>query len=196
MEIYTYRPLSKAPYSTRLIQILPGTHDSEITCVIHDYTLRLGRTPGPYEALSYVWGDQNQKRRVYIQDARTPGSTFSLDVTANLYVALRRLRDTDFVRLMWIDALSIDQESLEERGIQVAFMAMVYSHAKSVLVWLGEEADGSSELFDSLVEMAVIDTSIPVLAVTVLEKAIATLLQRHWFQRIWVSHAPSRSRFH
>jgi hypothetical protein len=57
---------------------------------------------------------------VHIQDARTPDSTFSLDVTANLYVALRRLRDTDFARLMWIDAVSINQENLEERGIQVA----------------------------------------------------------------------------
>jgi hypothetical protein len=67
-------------------------------------------------------------------------------------------------------------------------MTMVYSHANSVLVSLGEEADGSSELFDILVETAVSENSMPVPVVTVPEKAIAALLQRHWFHRIWVSY--------
>lgn len=187
MEPYTYRPLLEAPYSTRLIKIQPGTHDSDITCIIHDYTLRPGSTPGPYEALSYVWGDQTQKRCVNIQYATNASSnqTEFLYVTINLDVALRRLRDTYFPRFMWIDALSIDQENIEERGIQ-GFMAKMYSHAKGVLVWLGEEADGSSELFDGFLEVANAEQNERNSKANGLQKAAVALARRSWFNRIWV----------
>lgn len=200
MESYLYRPLCQAQYSTRLVQILPGQHDSDINCIIYDYTLRSGQAPGPYEALSYAWGDSKQRQRIYVRDAWSSNEcdtyvrdawssnerdTSYLDVTANLFIALRRLRDSDFPRLMWIDALCIDQGNLDERSTQVAFMVLVYAHAKSVLVWLGEEADGSSDLFGNLVGSGSQRESS---VVEVTRETVIAFLRRPWFTRIWVGH--------
>jgi hypothetical protein len=46
--------------------------------------------------------------------------------------------------LMWIDAICINQENLEEKARQVSFMGEVFSHAESTRVWLGPEIQHSS----------------------------------------------------
>jgi hypothetical protein len=104
MEPFAYRPLLQAPNSTRLLQIQPSAKESDIHCFLHDHTIRLDRASGPYEALSYVWGDATEMKRVYVRDALSAGRRESqssyLDVTVNLYIALQRLRDflpTDYV---------------------------------------------------------------------------------------------------
>ena len=45
---------------------------------------------------------------------------------------------------IWIDAICIDQDNLEERGSQVQIMDRIYSEADYVVVWLGEE-DGYTD---------------------------------------------------
>jgi hypothetical protein len=42
-------------------------------------------------------------------------------------------------KLIWVDAICINQESLPERSAQVAIMRDIYSAAQMVLVWLGVE---------------------------------------------------------
>lgn len=39
---------------------------------------------------------------------------------------------------LWIDALCIDQDNSREKGKQVDMMGFIYSHAESVIVWLGD----------------------------------------------------------
>ena len=39
---------------------------------------------------------------------------------------------------IWIDALSIDQNNMAERGQQVAMMASIYEKSKRLIIWLGE----------------------------------------------------------
>ncbi|KAF2672779.1 hypothetical protein BT63DRAFT_420986 [Microthyrium microscopicum] len=89
-----------------------------------------------YEALSYVWGDENLK------------STFILDgvevkITENLAVALRHLEPTEKPLVLWIDAICINQSDNVEKSHQVSQMKDIYSAATSVTVWLGPFADGS-----------------------------------------------------
>ena len=66
-------------------------------------------------------------------------------VTVNLYTALSRLRDPSLQRILWVDAICINQENPEEQGQQVQLMAKIYSKAHRVIVWLGEAADDSDE---------------------------------------------------
>jgi hypothetical protein len=211
MEPYTYRPLLPAPYSIRLLQILPGDEESDIYCNIYDYSIPRDRASGPYEALSYVWGDPNERQRIYVQDAKTAntdrGEVGYLDVTVNLYVALQRLRDVVFPRLMWIDAVCIDQENLQERAAQIQFMAMIYSYAIRVVVWLGDEANDSTVVFAELEKVAqnvqhldqarasenrhylglTLDEDRDVVPNTIWsEHSLRALMSRPWFQRIWV----------
>jgi hypothetical protein len=59
-----------------------------------------------------------------------------MTVTPNLGAALQRLRHRFRRRTVWIDALCINQNDLEERAQQVSFMKDIYARAKHVAVWL------------------------------------------------------------
>lgn len=87
-----------------------------------------------YEALSYVWGDSSITRTILLE-----GREFQ--VTTNLYSALRRLRYPDYTRIIWIDAICINQSNLEERSQQVLLMKNIYEGAEEVLMWMGDSEE-------------------------------------------------------
>jgi hypothetical protein len=60
-----------------------------------------------------------------------------LNITTNLFDALKRLRLPDADRVLWVDAICINQFDLEEKNIQVPLMKDIYSKASVVLIWLG-----------------------------------------------------------
>lgn len=84
-----------------------------------------------FEALSYVWGDPSIRVDIFVNN-------HVLNVTANLGTALRHLRHKKNPRALWVDAVCIDQTSLEERNHQVRRMRHIYQHASHTIVWLGE----------------------------------------------------------
>jgi hypothetical protein len=92
-----------------------------------------------FEALSYVWG--TQKDPPIIQLNRTP-----FHVTQNLFDALHQLRFYDRTRVLWVDALCIDQTDVTEKNTQVRLMHRVCTQAKQVIGWLGLEDDSSSHV--------------------------------------------------
>ncbi|KAM5350088.1 hypothetical protein ACJ41O_006593 [Fusarium nematophilum] len=55
--------------------------------------------------------------------------------------ALRHLRLSNKRRILWADAVCIDQTDLVERARQVQYMRLVYKCAARVIVWLGEKQD-------------------------------------------------------
>jgi hypothetical protein len=65
-------------------------------------------------------------------------------VTQNLYDVLKRAQPggpESWLGLedkIWIDAICINQSSLDERSAQVRLMAEIYRAARTVIVWLGE----------------------------------------------------------
>lgn len=189
---YEYRPLRPGPNNIRLLQILPGTGSADICCQVFQYTLRTEKAFGLYEALSYVWGDAADPQRIWVKNAEDEHyRTFS--VTQNLYAALRRLRDADLPRTVWIDAVCINQADLEERASQVQIMARIYAYAVSVTVWLGEEADESSKVLTLLRRIVASDLKYSynweALASSILAPAadaILALWNRSWFRRAWV----------
>lgn len=101
MEQYQYQPLASKLNDIRLVRLLPGSGEDDVQCEIFHYNLRAGRAFGLYEALSYVWGDPREPKSVLV---RNPGQeTYRyLNVTTNLYIALKRLRDVDLPRTLWI----------------------------------------------------------------------------------------------
>lgn len=128
---YCYSPLPEA--CIRLLRLMPHKDEcTPIQCQIFDYHL-LGSDEGHhlYEALSYVWGTSEKLRTVYVDKAR-------LAVTENLHAALSRLRDRSLPRIIWADAICINQDDTQERDHQVLFMAEIYAKASRVVVWLGE----------------------------------------------------------
>ncbi len=60
------------------------------------------------------------------------------EITTNLYAALSRLRCTETVRTLWIDAICINQKDIAEKSFQIELMRDIYSSAEEVSMWLGE----------------------------------------------------------
>ncbi|PTB50779.1 hypothetical protein M431DRAFT_123581 [Trichoderma harzianum CBS 226.95] len=78
-----YQPLDDR--YIRLLKLLPGSGPDPIRIQLLSISLE---DPGPYTALSYVWGDAEIDRRTIYS-----GDTEQLSVTANLFHALCRFRD-------------------------------------------------------------------------------------------------------
>jgi len=64
-----------------------------------------------------------------------------IEVTVSLFTALRRFRYPDTRRVLWADAICINQGDNNERSSQIQLMGRVYKACWEVLIWLGEEDD-------------------------------------------------------
>ncbi|KAK3321425.1 heterokaryon incompatibility protein-domain-containing protein [Cercophora scortea] len=137
--IYKHPALTRSD-SFRVLRLLPAEHRSDpLRCELTEEFLQPESEGGKvvsYEALSYVWG------------AKTPDDAYiscgdgslGLQITRNCEAALRHLRLPSKERVLWVDAICIDQTDAGrlERNKQVAMMGPIYSLAEDVLVWLGE----------------------------------------------------------
>jgi hypothetical protein len=174
---YTYLPLLSGPDSIRLLRLRPAEDETApIECDLLNYSL--GETPGSsvqYDALSYVWGDPTKTRPILVNG-------FHFEITENLHAALCSLRYRS-IELLWIDAVCINQRDQQERGHQVRSMAKIYGRAHRVIVWLGEAADNSEQVFEEIrARKRWTDASDN----ETVRRAVVTLLERQWFRRIWV----------
>lgn len=62
-----------------------------------------------------------------------------MEVGVNLHLALHQLRNETSSRVIWADAVCINQSDVEERSEQVALMGEIFRRAYQVVVWLGPE---------------------------------------------------------
>lgn len=114
----------------RLAKIFSGDWDEEIVCDIFETPLG---TIMPYKALSYAWrSDQNEP------DATILCNGVDMEISANLFDALRQLRDVQVPVVIWVDFLCINQQDVVERSLQVAMMREIYEKSREVTIWLGE----------------------------------------------------------
>ncbi|OGM45516.1 hypothetical protein ABOM_006475 [Aspergillus bombycis] len=188
MAQYTYRPLAKGSNKIRLLRLLPHENKAaRVECELIEYTLTDSVGQHPYEALSYVWGKGGEPQTISI------GSR-PFHVTGNLHTVLLRLRNHSVARLLWIDAICINQKDDQEKSHQIQLMRTIYGEAWRVIVWLGEEADQSSDAL-AAIRKAAEDASLDPVSKSYYrdrsdsEKYIPSslaLVQRPWFQRIWV----------
>ncbi|KPI42833.1 uncharacterized protein AB675_1879 [Cyphellophora attinorum] len=144
---FQHERLKSNANSIRLVQIHGSTVKSgPISLRITQYAKH--RRP-KYAAISYTWGSSAHLHPVQIN-----GKPFF--VHANLYNLLLHLRQRGESRLLWVDALCIDQQNLVERNFHVQLMAQIYDEATSTIVWLGAPSDDRREAraIDFVSEMA------------------------------------------
>jgi hypothetical protein len=107
-----------------------------------------------YDALSYTWGHGDISEVAHVQYEAAPNATIetwdTLGLRQNLASAMRHFRDRSDTRILWIDALCINQEDMDERNEQVKRMADIYVLANHVVAWLGEESDDSGTAIAAL----------------------------------------------
>ncbi|KAK4221115.1 heterokaryon incompatibility protein-domain-containing protein [Podospora fimiseda] len=122
-----YRTL--APGQIRVFELEPGDPSAPIVGGLVPQSI----DGEPYEAVSYVWGNQRDRRELVVSGSR-------LSVTVNLHGALtafRHPKSTGEKRRLWADALCINQEDLPERTSQLELMGRIFAQAHRVLSWLG-----------------------------------------------------------
>jgi hypothetical protein len=230
MAQYAYKPLPADGSEIRLLKLLPGFSSGDIHIEIFHAPFHPDEAPS-YEALSYVWGSTENKRNIAVRDPNRNLVTSikklrlrlacksrsrqaeqrgvrTLAVTQNLEVALRHLRRADESRVLWIDAICINQADQSERAAEVAHMSAIFSRASQVVAWLGPESDDSTLALETLKAIgddvgyneAKRDLSIvPGSATHLLGNdrgawmaretswiAIKNLLEREWFKRLWI----------
>ena len=178
MPEYRHSLLSQ-PDSIRLLQLLPSKGDPKnLRGKLFEYAIRKSdKVTRPYEALSYVWGSKDTPQSIIIDNQ-------SFKVTQNLYTALLHLQDHSISRIIWIDAVCINQTDEKEKGHQIQFMAEIYAKASRVVVWLGEAQDNSDRALEAIRLAG--ENSTKLSNTEPFQQAILQLLQRQWFRRIWV----------
>ncbi|KAK6193662.1 hypothetical protein LQW54_012245 [Pestalotiopsis sp. IQ-011] len=95
-------------------------------------------------------------------------------------MALKRARMRHYTRIVWIDAVCINQDDIGERGHQVGLMPQIYSGAKTVLMYIGEIS-----LYPPTVQrmavQSVLDVELPIPPPCWTE-----MLSSRYFTRLWV----------
>lgn len=108
-----------------------AVESAEVTLRLRTTRHKLEDNP-EFDAISYVWGIAPASVSVQCNGAR-------LLVTPTAYEMLEHLRlyKPNPHRPFWIDAICINQDDADEKSHQVQRMSKVYSHATSVVVWMG-----------------------------------------------------------
>ncbi|KAF7536975.1 hypothetical protein G7054_g4080 [Neopestalotiopsis clavispora] len=226
MDAYQYSPLNKDESQIRLLTLLPAGKFTEDLQIIlshaqlsrpqpantsHEPALVQGEAldiaDHSFTALSYVWGSTENPSQVVV---RGQSDDRIISVTRNLDIALRHLRSNETERVLWVDAICINQGNLAERSSQVCLMSRIYNRAREVLIWLGQEQDDGDfalSLLGTWGSKVEVDfqalTMAPAQEVvgsdthwanpnheeTLDEReslALSRLIHREWFERLWV----------
>ena len=178
-QTYRYSPL-KHEHDIRLLYLLPGSNEAPLSCSLR--IVSLSEIPD-YEAVSYTWGEPIFSASIECS------SKGHLPITENLSKALFHLRLANRSRVLWIDAICINQQDPVERSHQVTLLRNTFQRAKNVVVWLGEDTGDAKKAFEILRAVDPSSSSkedICSLISADRHNALANLLGRSWFRRIWV----------
>jgi heterokaryon incompatibility protein (HET) len=198
----------------RILALYPGEPTDPITCQIVKQDL--DHIMQGYVALSYTWGDTSKTAaiRCFINDQkpahlRSAGheagdlKAGELQVTENLVGALRRSRLRDEMTALWVDAICIDQENVDERSQQIGIMAEIYGRATKTMIWLGEASDDSDDglaLIEDLYAarqpsgVSIVLRTLPQALSKAHWTGLGNILRRAWFRRAWVRQELAVSR--
>ncbi|KAH8722773.1 heterokaryon incompatibility protein-domain-containing protein, partial [Phaeosphaeriaceae sp. PMI808] len=203
MASYNYEPINLERPAIRLLRLIAGT-GFIITCELFQAYLD-GDDLIEYEAVSYTWGGDERFSVVNV-DGKT------LEVTENLYFALWYLRSQETDRILWVDAICINQGNPKEKGHQVQQMGGIYSQAERVIFWLSPPTDATDIFLESMKELEKASTQVACSRWKSSDKrwlalwsssqcslknehwdlknrqchGLKLLLSRPWFKRVWV----------
>lgn len=168
----------------------------------------------PYVAMSYCWGTSKASAPLLIttngQQSIIPVTLNAWEAIERTAPAL-----THFKKTFWIDQVCIDQEDDVERAQQVEIMGEVYRRCWHCMIWLGPAEAATKAAYDlmqqlhkainqyeslPILEREMADLSHAQIRTRLASKtgtdqlppssdpgwsAIARLLERDWFKRIW-----------
>ena len=108
---------------------------ADIRCKVFQGRLSDLSCPGRpmYAALSYCWGSTAKSRTILC-------NKIPVEITENLFHAMKWIRLPTRPRFVWIDCLCIDQNNAKEKSRQVSRMDLIFSQAH-VISYIGGSTD-------------------------------------------------------
>ncbi|KAK3394954.1 heterokaryon incompatibility protein-domain-containing protein [Podospora didyma] len=144
---YKYQPLNPSRHEIRLLEIAPGRPGSRVSCRMFPVSLT-SSPPAEFDALSYVWGPPRPSYTITLGDDK------AFVVGRNLRKALDDLRLPDQPRVLWCDALCINQQDDYEKGFQIQLMRRIYTEARAVRAWIDIGLGLLTGVFEDLSQLA------------------------------------------
>jgi hypothetical protein len=197
---FVYEPLAGKIQQLRLLEVLSAKPNETMTFRV--IRAALNDAP-PYDALSYTWNDPFSTQNNELEQGQVTGlpsiriivNDGYLEVSEHLHDALRFIAPFTS-RLLWIDAICINQADLAERAEQVGIMGRIFSHAERVLAWLGPssaDSDLAINFLEMLAEHATRADRVAWLVSLAQDPACLpqwvafhALITRGWWKRSWV----------
>ncbi|MCJ1291682.1 hypothetical protein MMC34_003227 [Xylographa carneopallida] len=147
--------------------------------------------PSVMELATNVISSGTHKVQVSAHSDLSDTCTSEWPVTTNLETAMKYLRHEFAERILWIDAICIDQSNITERNSQVPLMQAIYSNAEVVHVWLGSPTTGSDNAMALLKEVG---QGVLLQEIKLQDRLIddndlrstTELMTRAWWNRTWV----------
>jgi Heterokaryon incompatibility protein (HET) len=152
-----------------------------------------------FNPLSYVFGDASDLLTINCNG-------YGVKIWRNLHDALTQIWTSWPRKLIWADALCINQDDLVEKSAQISKMGLIYAGSEA-LVWLGKEREHTKSAWKLIARLADHQVTVDVLrkhlefnlkwwrqsAVTRLDetalvdvfRALRDILSRTWFHRMW-----------
>nr|OQO30472.1 hypothetical protein B0A51_02814 [Rachicladosporium sp. CCFEE 5018] len=211
MDAFQYSPLG-ADDNIRLLRVDGLSSDGSLLCSLIAVNRRKLPAGIAYTALSYRWGDPDDKGTLQIRNldnATSCGDQYYrnslplatlemlLDMYANGWIAKAWI---------WLDYLCLHQADTEEKNVQVRHMSSVYELAEKVIVYAGPELSHTGlavvfwnklhSVFESLPQRDEAGKWISISPGTILEttqtswrgpewQALLEHFLRPWFGRLW-----------
>jgi hypothetical protein len=172
---YVYRQLNlNDGRHIRIMVLAPGNYDDELHCYLEEVNLQLNPA---YEAISYTWADESGNDDLSAR-VKCGNQNLYIRTTRNCEAALRRLREVDCPRRLWIDSICIDQANIRERNHQVMNMIPIFQCAQQVIIYVGEGSEKTRRVVEYLSSDSpgVVPSTYDVL----------NLFQSRWFHRVWI----------
>jgi hypothetical protein len=164
--LYTSLPLPNDETSIRLLTINPSLdRHAPVICSLH---LAKIDSASKYETLSYCWGDAAATESVSVNGV-------DILITKNLATALLMLRLPNESRIIWMDAICIDQNNVAEKNFQVPLMRLIYVNCWKTTIWLGESDKESRQAFSSVQHKN-----------KTYSRTLTSVLRRPWWRRVWI----------
>ncbi|PMD13488.1 hypothetical protein NA56DRAFT_585628, partial [Hyaloscypha hepaticicola] len=133
--IYEY---SLRPNELRLLRLsssLGGDRDSPVHADLNTYNY--DDCPD-YETVSYTWGGEEDDSILCKPVFIGPYWDVLLQ-TKNCWAMLKLIRPPSGQRVVWVDAICINQSNFTEREDQIAKMCQIYENSMRVFVFLGDD---------------------------------------------------------
>ncbi|KAJ8133054.1 hypothetical protein O1611_g570 [Lasiodiplodia mahajangana] len=174
-EPYSYSKLSMED-GIRILQLLPGRPGDPIQVQVQQVPMS---TKQEYIAISYAWGDRIALRTIFCEGKH-------IQIPINLYRAFTYMRHPLYPIQLWVDAICINQQDEVEKSRQVRRMRSIFTKAKKVAVWLGQDIRKSAKnVFQTMDAMVKQDFGVVPPPEDLFWRDVERLFRKKWFSRIW-----------